>query len=185
MNSQFKGINPEYIKHLNDIKATMSASRNQTVPESLINKILEQISELYKCSEYSAATALYILLQQGASANTCDGNLTYKENENLIFTLGPIRKIISKEIGKNSMQKIAKTRATHIYTTSKILQIEGNLTKKIKKLFYEENFEQSDIYWMSDFQAYNPDCPAHIRNKILSTFNKTKFTKSKSQRKNK
>ena len=49
----------------------------------------------------------------------------------------------------------------------------------------EISLSKDEIFWCSDFQATNPNCPEHIRSLINKTFNTTGNNKGNSKNKKK
>ena len=136
------------------------------------------IKEFELQNELDALVVMTLICQSGATSPAFDGNrsIGFDGKE---FQIAKIRKIFNQCKAKNGMRKFARNYANEMYNISKQLGIKGNLCKKIKnlKLNEELKWEIDDDYWLSDFQAYNPNAPERIRKLIIESFPKKQFKK--------
>lgn len=86
-----------------------------------------------------ALAVIAILLQQGGTARSCDGNMstTLFDKE---FKLADLRRIMKQMSCNKAERKLARTLADKIYEISVIMELPGNLYLKIQKGNLERNF---------------------------------------------
>lgn len=163
-----------YEKTLEEMKSTVELPRSNVLSTSTSDAIIEHYKNVTKLkTTEDTFTVIAIFAQQGATARSCDGNMSIKIKEQT-FKLSELRKTFSINKCKNGIRKFARTHATEIHFICSKLQIPGNLYNKLQKRQPNLNITAEESYWMSDFQAYNPDCPKDIRDKIIQSFPKSK-----------
>ena len=165
-------------------KTVYVAARTSKLPRGMAEKILESAREEFKLNSRDEALAVIaILLQQGGTARSCDGNMsiTLFEKE---FKLADLRRILKRNSCAKAERKLAKTIANEIREISLIMEIPGNLYLKIKKTNIEKEFTIEEQVWLSDFQADNDQCPTELRKLIVETF-KNPETSNKNKKKKK
>ena len=153
-------------------KEIFSTTRSSQLQEKIALKILEKIKQKFELeSDEESLTAISILFQQGGTARSCDGNMTIRIF-NKDFKLADVRKCIREVTHPNSERKLARTLASKIHEIASIIEIPGNLYQKIQKQNLEKKFTTAEKAWLSDFQSDNENCPAELRELIVSTFRK-------------
>lgn len=116
---------------------------------------------------------------------SCTGNHTY-QFDTYTFKLADLRSDVKSVTGNNSsMRKVARAFAQRIFSIASVLNEPGNLYRKIQRMNPEISLNKDEIYWCSDFQANNPNCPEHIRSLINKTFNTPGNKKGNSKNKKK
>lgn len=169
--NKFTGLSQDFQNLLLEEKKSLELPRNSKLSESktdeILNAILEKIGN--NLSREQAITFLAVLFQQGGTARRCDGNLTVKVF-NQEMKLSEIRSILRKVGLKNAERKLARALATEIYAISVMLELPGNLAKKITKLYPDVKMSIEDLAWLSDFQSDNEDCPGPLKKYILECF---------------
>jgi len=157
--------------------------RSSSLTNTQLNKILAKGNEKWKTGSEDTVAIISILLQQGGTAKSCDGNLTI-QFKNKDYKLSQLRAILKEESLARNERKLARSLATQIYIVSCKLDLPGNLAKQIKLNFPQERILDDEIYWLSDFQTNNFDCPEHIRNLLNKNFALKRNPPSKSNQKN-
>jgi hypothetical protein len=143
--------------------------RSSILTSAQQNNIIAKLNEKWQTDSQTSLIAIAILLQQGGTAKSCDGNLTVKF-KNKEYKLAQLRAALKSESLARSERKLARSLATKIEQICKKLQIPGNLAKRIKQNFPQERILEDEIYWLSDFQSDNPDCPENIRQLLSKNF---------------
>ena len=152
--------------------------RSSNLSNAQVNHIIGRLNDKWEICTEDTCTVLAILFQQGATAKSCDGNLTIKYR-NKEYKLAHLRAVLKQESLSRNERKLARSLATTIQKISTKLQIPGNLTKKIKQNFPQERISEEEIYWLSDFQTDNKDCPEHLRNLLTKNFQLGRTTGNK------
>lgn len=182
----FLGFSEEFQNQLLDEKNSLELPRNSKLSESKTNEVLQAILDKFgnHLSREQAITFLAVLFQQGGTARRCDGNLAVKIFNHEV-KLSEVRSIL-RNIGlKNSERKLARALATEIYGISVMLELPGNLSKKITKLYPDVKMSIEDLAWLSDFQSDNEDCPSPLKKYILECFKNKGPSQEGSQKKQK
>jgi len=164
-------------------KNKMILSRTSTLAPQVTEKILEAIKTKYNFPtiEYSKAI-LTVLFHQGATARSCDGNLSFIMFEKEI-KLADIRKILKEQGAPKGERKLAKTLATEIHGIAKKLELPGNLYNLITRENPGKVFTMDEQCWLSDFQANNVQAPASLREMINNAFNRSRQPSEQKKRK--
>lgn len=160
----------EYLKYIEENKHTASHPRQSVISPEQQSRLVAKVQKRKDCPRFAAISGITMLLQTGGSSASCTGNHTFTF-QNYIFKLSELRTDVKEVTGNNSsMRKVARSFATRIFITAKAIGEPGNLYRKIQRMDPEFTWETDDIYWCSDFQANNPDCPERIRSTINRTF---------------
>lgn len=163
-----------YKSKLEEMKKTVELPRSNVLSPNTSQAIIKHYKTVTESdTDEDAFTVIAVFAQQGATARSCDGNMTIKLLGKT-FKLSTLRKIFSENKCKNGIRKFARTHADQIHFVCKELGIPGNLYNKLQKKQPSQNITTEDSIWMSDFQAYNPNCPKEIRDKIIQSFPKGK-----------
>lgn len=174
-----KLITQELKDKLIEKKSSLVGARSSKLSDVVVKEILKQIQQKYELEQPGEAIPILALLfQGGGTARSCDGNMVvtiYDKN----IKLAEIRKILKEAKCNRAERKLARSLADEIYEISALLEIDGNLSKKIQRLKLDKKFNSEERAWLSDFQADNENCPIELRNLIVETFKKkgrdTKF----------
>lgn len=162
----------DYLKNLDETqKRNVSIPRSTTLNPDQVEIVIESFSTKNNLNRNQALVVISALFQSGGTSKGCDGNLTI-EAFSKSFKLATLRKSLTDNKCKGKERKLARTLADEIYKISTHFGFEGNLTKKIKRIFPDKEINLSESYWLSDFQVDNPNCPEKLRNLILSSFEK-------------
>lgn len=173
----------EFLTELQEETRKLIIPRNNVIAPEQLQIILESmVLQLKLPSMWHAVAILTIFFQQGATAKSCDGNMSITVFEKTI-KLAQIRKILKQSNCAKQERKLARSLATKIYSIAKIMKLEGNLTNKILRENPGLELSQADRIWLSDFQSDNPNCPVELRNYITNSFPKRR-QKQSSERKN-
>lgn len=157
-------------------------ARTSTLPEQKVEAILDDVKKAYELNSHEEAiTVVALLFQQGGTARGCDGNMTISILGKTI-KLAEIRKILKQNSCAKAERKLARTIATEIHQVAELMGIPGNLYTKIQKNHLETKFDDTQKFWMSDFQSDNPNCPTEIRTLILETFKKKESNNKKKKK---
>jgi hypothetical protein len=177
-------VDQEFLDKLLEEKKNFIQARTSTLPQGKVEEILETLKKTFGLADTDQAIAVIAsLFQQGGTARSCDGNLpTNLFGQNI--KLADLRRVLKNLSCNRSERKLARSLATPIQKVSATLEIPGNLHSKITRIHSEVSFEKGDIYWMSDFQSDNPDCPSHIRKLITETFQKKGVKRTSKKKKN-
>jgi len=168
------GISNELKKKLTDKRITYVGARSSKLSASAVNTILESIKKKYLLNDAGdAIPVLAMLFQGGATARGCDGNMVISIYDKE-FKLADIRKILKEASCNRAERKLARSLADQLHEVSVLMELDGNLYKKIQRTHLDKKFDQSEKSWMSDYQADNPNCPLQIRNLIVETFQSRK-----------
>ncbi len=163
-------MDSEFIKLLKQEKEKMNFSRASNFTIEYGNYLLNNITEKLQLPDNKYTLSIVgILCQQGGTAKGCDGNLSVNLF-NRTTKLAEIRSILSELKQKNGLRKLARTYANEIQEICQILEIPGNMHKKIIKMYPSRNFTREELTWLSDFQAENNKCPAELRSLIIEAF---------------
>lgn len=168
---------PQNDNILNNIKL-VDSSAGSKASDNLTNLVINNLANERRCSVAIAQVAFCILCQQGATSARASGNLsvTLQEHDDLIrFSTEDIRRACKQADNKITVRKVARSLGSSIYTICKNYNVDGNLAKKL-------NITDPDSKWASDFQDSNPDCPEHIRNKIVQHFKEISSIKQKKKK---
>lgn len=166
----------DFLDRLSSERKKISLKRAKELEISTANEIIAEFGSINTPPKGVSAldqglAAFAIMAQQGATARGCDGNLsaTIFGND---FKLAQLRKILrSKGLGK-SERKLARALAQELFQISLCLDIPGNLSGKISQKDPSVKFTRDELIWMSDYQAYNQNCPDKIRTLLLDSFNR-------------
>lgn len=152
--------------------------RSSKLQPGVVEMILTKIKENFKLeNNEEGASILAILFQQGGTARSCDGNMSIRIFDQDI-KLAQIRKILKENSCNKGERKLARSLADTIQEVCLIMEIPGNLYNKIQKKDLKRSFTMEEKVWLSDFQSDNENCPAELRELILQTFKKEKFSKT-------
>ena len=178
-NSQNMRLPKEFIHKLENQKGKTSIPRTDKLSIAQANKINQDIKKEFGLdSRLDSIAVLAVFFQQGATARKCDGNMTITIFEKTI-KLAQIRKILKENQAIRQERKLARTFANEIYEVAVILNLPGNLYKKILRNNPDLSLETLDKYWLSDFQSENEECPWHLRKLIIDQFTLKTSTKKK------
>lgn len=165
-------VNSTLEKKLHDQKNLFVAARSSRLLIGTAEKIISRMQEEFKLETPEEALAVIaILLQQGGTARSCDGNMSTTLFDKQ-FKLADLRKIMKQLSCNKAERKLARTLANKIHEISVILSLPGNLYLKIQKKNLERKFTMEEKAWLSDFQSDNENCPLELRTLILETFRK-------------
>lgn len=155
---------------LKNNKDSLVIPRSSSLSEDSISSILTKFGELTNIQDPNTVTSIAaILLQQGGTARSCDGNMGVSLGGHTV-KLATFRKAI-KECGFNrGERKFARTCATTIKEICLTLEIPGNLYRKIQRIHPSRNFSMEEKVWLSDFQHLNQDTPEELRSLISQSF---------------
>lgn len=163
-------ITKELKEKLIQEKDNILIPRSQTLPQKIIDNIKQSIANEYSLDNpEQALVPLAILFQQGATARSCDGNMTITVFSKDI-KLARIRTILRNNNCARGEKKLARSLANEIIEIVQTLELPGNLYPKIKRLYPERNFSIEEQCWLSDFQAYNSSTPTELNTLIIETF---------------
>lgn len=165
-------ITTELKTSLKNEKDTFVGARSSTLSNVAVNGILESIKKKYQLNDLGeSVTILAFLFQGGGTARSCDGNMVVTVFDKEV-KLGDIRKILKEAKCNRAERKLARSLANDIYEISAILELNGNLYKKVQRTHLEQEFTSEERAWLSDFQSDNVNCPIRLRNLIVETFKK-------------
>lgn len=156
-----------FFRQLERERENMRLPRGKTVTQAEFDSFITEFNRLKTALE--AKTAIAVLLQQGGSARSCDGNMTIRLFE-IDFSLANLRKTLKTVKLNKAERKLASTFADDIHDFCSAFKIPGNLTQKF------------ETYWISDFQINNPNLDNKLRGYIQSTFAEKSSTPSQRQR---
>ena len=133
-------------------------------------EVLEEIQEYYELdSREQALTVITLLFHQGGTAKKAEDKLSVsifgKD-----FTLGGIRRCVRDAFFTRGERRLARCFADEIHEIAVVLEVPGNLYRKIQKQDLERTFTMEEKAWLSDFQEKNENCPVELRKLILNSF---------------
>lgn len=132
-------ISETMLNSLDKKKNTLHLARSNTLNKTIVEKILQEISETYQFnSTFTAFVIVAIFCQQGATSRNSDGNMTCNYDGE-VFKLADIRKILNKYDTKNSFRRFARTSCEQIASVCIRLNVEGNLVQ-FRDCFLNWNF---------------------------------------------
>jgi hypothetical protein len=169
-----KHLNNELKQKLEKIKQTLQLPRSNMLTKEQPSAVKAEVMKTFEFQTPDDASILLAMFaQQGATSHKADGNLalTYSGQS---YKLAAVKRAFAQAKCKRGFRKYARKNATSIFQVCQFLEIEGNLVPKIKKLYPELELTSEETYWLSDFQAYNPECPDRVRKLLLSSFSKKK-----------
>lgn len=172
-------MEPEFLNSLKEINITIP--RTSYLNETEKDKVLQTFMAETGLDKPQTITAIAVLFQQGGTARSCDGNLSTTVFEKTI-KLAQIRKALKTNNLAKGERKLARSLGTDIFKVSEVLQLPGNLAKKISRLNPDSTFTPSEQCWLSEFQAYNADCPLALRKLILSALKTPAVTQPKKKK---
>jgi hypothetical protein len=173
----------EFQRMLEAERSRFKIPRSNTLPDSSVTRIIEQVKEKYSYSTlYEAKTAIAVIFQQGGTSRSCDGNMTINVYDKDV-KLAEIRKIIKDSGHSRGERKLARSMASEIQAICVLLEIPGNLFLKISRLNPDMTFDKTEQAWLSDFQALNDDTPPKLKALISESFEQRKISNPGSQRK--
>ena len=174
-------VTHELKKKLQIEKNVYVAARSSKLQIGTAEKIISRLQEHFKLTTPAEALAIIaVLLQQGGTARSCDGNMSTTLFDQEV-KLADLRRILKQLSCNKAERKLARTLADQIHEISAIMELPGNLYLKIKKSYPDKDFNMQERAWLSDFQSDNENCPAELRILILETFRKSQ---PKSKKKN-
>lgn len=144
-------VNSTLKEKLSIQKTLYVAARSSKLMIGTAEKIISRLQEHYKLeTPEEALLVIAILLQQGGTARSCDGNMsiTLYDKE---FKLADLRKIMKQMSCNKAERKLARTLADKIHEISVIMELPGNLYLKIQKGNLEKKFTIEEKAWLSDF----------------------------------
>lgn len=105
--------------------------------------------------------AIMLLLQKGATFKKARGG-DYIEVKGTPYTIQEVREALKRTKIKKTLRQLAKTYADDIAKVSNKYNQVGNLAPTL--ITPETSPEVKELaYWMSDFQADNPNCPDVVK----------------------
>lgn len=137
------------------------------VSEEETTILVKAVAEKLKCSEDAAMVGVCIICQKGGTAKKAQNNI-YTIVEGRRLELGMIRESMNQKKMNITLRQFARTHATTIQRICKHYGIFGDLAKKLSR--EHENLSREDLYWASNFQMDNGDCPAEVRNILMEHY---------------
>lgn len=175
-------VNTDLKKKLLKEKTVYVADRSSKLQIGTAEKIISKIQEHFNLNTREEALAIIaVLLQQGGTARSCDGNMTTTLFEKEA-KLADLRRIMKHLSCNKAERKLARTLADKIHEISVIMGLPGNLYQKIQKGNLERKFTTEEKAWLSDFQSDNENCPLELRTLILETFRKPDLKNAKKKK---
>ena len=106
-------------------------ARTLKLPQGTAEKILKKIQQHYKQETRNASIPVLVtLFQQGATARSCDGNMSIVIFGKY-FKLADIKKILLQNFCNKAERKLARTLVTENQQIALVIKIPGNLYSKI------------------------------------------------------
>jgi hypothetical protein len=145
-------------------------SRSAKLQPGVVEKIIQELTETAKLPDKEQALVIIAMLfQQGGTARSCDGNMVVSLFGATV-KLADLRKILKNNQCNRAERKLARSLANQIQEICEIMDIPGNLYKKIQKSHLDREFIPEERSWLSDFQSDNEKCPTELKKYILETF---------------
>jgi len=112
--------------------------------------------------------AVAIICQKGGTSKNAQADI-YANVDGYKLTLRDIRDVIRDKNYRFTLRQWARTYASQIYKISSRYSIIGDLAKIISRK--HKTISQDDLYWLSNFQMDNENCPVYLREHIIEHFN--------------
>lgn len=152
-------INPDDLKSIKISEPTPPAYVSEKESDALVADLASEAG----VTEDQAALALCIICQKGGTARKAQGTI-YAIVDGKKIDLNQVRKVM-KDKHKFTLRQWARTNATTIYEICSYFGIPGDLSKRIVR--NKPQISQDELYWLSNFQMDNPNCPQNIRDALM------------------
>jgi virulence-associated protein VapD len=150
-----------------EVKNVENKESPALISEDDTKELVKAYAQQYKTNELKAYTGICLILQKGGTSRKAQGTI-YANVDGITFDLATLRKVMREKSIKYTLRQWARTNATDIYIISSKFSFPGDLTKKILRNHPEISGE--DIYWLSNFQMDNFDCPENLRQLIMEHY---------------
>jgi hypothetical protein len=133
------------------------------------SKFIQAVSESTKgkLDFASSMIAISIICQKGGTSKFAQGDI-YASVNGYKLTLKDLRDVIKEKGFKFTLRQFARTYATPIHKVSSRYGIIGDLAKILSRK--DKSLSQDDLYWLSNFQMDNENCPTNLRELIMDHF---------------
>ena len=162
--------NTSLIEQMKEIRVKRTTISKKELTENELNNTINSFNEILKNDNLAQSGAYLLLALQAGAVASRKGNNFSIEMDNKKITSEMINTAIKENCPKTTTNRsFARNFGTEIFEISKTNKIEGNIAKKLQNLYPKEweNIQNKDkIYWASDFQGDNENCPLEIRSLI-------------------
>lgn len=174
-------MNPEEKKFMEDLtkfKTKLSIPRQGELTSDEALAVVSQYSKDIGLDYNEARALIACFLQGGATAKGADGNMTF-DYDGKAYKLADLRNSLKKCGRRNQMRKFARVLAQDIYDIAVMLDLDGNLYKKIYRMVASANevtvnadldYVEAHRHWLSDFQESNLNAPQSVRQLITLSY---------------
>jgi hypothetical protein len=131
------------------------------------SRLVQEVARRKNITEARSFTGICIVAQKGGTSKRANGDV-YANVDGSRITLADIRNAISSAGLKISFRQWARTYADNIHSIAELYGIQGDLAKKLIRM--DANLTTEDLYWASNFQMDNENCPFGVRDLIRKHF---------------
>jgi|AntDeeMinimDraft_5_1070356.scaffolds.fasta_scaffold04846_2 hypothetical protein len=170
-------IGKELMDQADKVETQVNQGVEKKVEQTDFRRIIDDVSENYKCPPATALIGTFSTLQAGGTNKNKRSNVKININT-ILFESKVINNIICKHCKDFTPRQFAVHFRNEIYHISKRHNITGNAYVSLRRHYSHLLTEVSpeEKFWASDFQLENPDCPDYIRTALLKRYN-DKFIK--------
>lgn len=168
--------NLEYDEILNQStpdKSNYSPQSNGVASEETLNQVIDDLITECKIKEISGRRnriklSIAILAQQGATSPRFSETKVANQIQGISISVASLRKIAKKN--STTVRALARALRPEAIKVAEKFSIEGNLSKSYK--LEHPDAQQSDLYWVSDFQSFSndPSMPPNVKTWLLSNY---------------
>jgi hypothetical protein len=170
-NSPNNIINDDLINDVLEKNVAVNTESNQAlVTNETGSRFIQALSESTKGKLDFGKTliAVSIICQKGGTSKNAQADI-YANVDGHKVTLRDIRDVIRDKNFRFTLRQWARTYATQIHKIASRYSIIGDLAKIISRK--HKTISQDDLYWLSNFQMDNDNCPIYLREYIIEHFN--------------
>lgn len=172
MNQTKRRLSDDFVNRLKENKDTLILPNSSWLPPQIIDEIIDELIKTLNLEQRrDAFTIIAIFAQQGATAQSASGNMTF-DYLGKTYKLADIRRAFANKNAKGALRKFARTKGSLFFEICKELNIEGNMYNKVRRLNPNSELSNDDKYWLSDYQAFNEDAPLYLRKYLINAFPK-------------
>ena len=183
-----KSAETEIISALGDIKVKLTTQKKEKtkLTNENFNNTCKTFSDILKINDQKKAGVMLLLALQMGGVAARKGNKFSTEIDEKKIDQEDILLAIHTGCSKETTPRaFARNFANEIQHFASLNSVPGNIIKKIETLFPVEWAAISDpnkIFWASDFQGSNENCPEEIRNLINKQY-QSQFSASAEKKK--
>lgn len=171
-----KAIVDDWMEPAKNVKSEF-VKETQQFTKKQMTELIESVANYYAIPNHIALLGVFSSLQRGGTSRNKKSNVKIRFGQTT-FESRIINAYIVKANKNFTPRQFARYFANEIYDLCRIHDIKGNCYEHLSKNTpYLITGNQDEVYWASDFQVDNENCPSNIRNGLNIRYN-SKFNRS-------